>query len=134
LSVRLNNLSLYAETNSIIYEIVKLPNAGSLANNTVPLVWTSADTDSGCEYCVNADTYTAANADRLASGFVPSGSSQNSLSPVSTGSITAAKKNIIVQNYDSTNSEVYAVIIRTISSQSQATASVAAAVQWREIY
>jgi hypothetical protein len=70
----------------------------------------------------------------LASGFVPSGSSQNSLSPVSTGSITAAKKNIIVQNYDSSNSEVYAVIVRTISSQSQATASVAAAVQWREIY
>jgi hypothetical protein len=134
LSVRLNNLSLYAETNSIIYEVVKLPNAGSLANNTVPLTWTSADSDSGCEYCVNADTYTVANADRLASGFVPSGSSQNSLSPVSTGSITAAKKNIIVQNYDSSNSEVYAVIVRTISSQSQATASVAAAVQWREIY
>jgi hypothetical protein len=134
LSVRLNNLSLYAETNSIIYEIVKLPNAGSLANNTVPLVWTSADADSGCEYCVNADTYVSANADRLASGFVPSGSSQNSLSPVSTGSITAAKKNIIVQNYDSSNSEVYVVIVRTISSQGQATASVAAAVQWREIY
>jgi hypothetical protein len=134
LSVRLNNLSLYAETNSIIYEVVKLPNASSLANNTVPLVWTSADLDSGCEYCVNADTYVSANADRLASGFVPSGSSQNSLSPVSTGSITAAKKNIIVQNYDSSNSEVYAVIVRTISSQSQATASVAAAVQWREIY
>ena len=134
LSVRLNNLSLYAETNSIIYEVVKLPNAGSLANNTVPLTWTSADSDSGCEYCVNADTYTVAHADRLASGFVPSGSSQNSLSPVSTGLITAAKKNIIVQNYDSSNSEVYAVIVRTISNQSQATASVAAAVQWREIY
>jgi hypothetical protein len=134
LSVRLNNLALYAETNSIIFEVVKLPNESSLANNTVPLVWTSADSDSGCEYCVNADSYTSANADRLASGFVPSGASQNSLSPVSTGTLTAAKKNIIVQNYDSTNSEVYAVIVRTISSAGMAAATVAAAIQWREIY
>ena len=125
---------MYAETNSIIYEIVKLPTASSLANNTVPLVWTSADSDSGCEYCVNADTYVAANADRLASGFVPSGASQNALSPVATGALTSAKKNIIVQNYDSSNSEVYAVIVRTITGQGQAVASVAAALQWREIY
>lgn len=130
LSVRLNNLSLYAETNSIIYEIVKFANASSLANATGALVWTSADDDSGCEYCVNADSYTAANADRLASGFVPSGSSQNSLSPVSTGSITAAKKNIIVQDIDSSNSEVYAVIVRTITTSGNQVASVAAALQW----
>ncbi len=134
LSVRLNNLSLYAETNSIIYEIVKLPTASSLANNTGALVWTSADSDSGCEYCVNADTYIAANADRLASGFVPSGASQNSLSPVNTGTLSAAKKNIIVQNYDSSNSEVYAVVVRTISNAGMAAATVAAAIQWREIY
>ncbi len=134
LSVRLNTLSLYAETNSIIFEIIKLPNASSLANGTGALVWTSADDDSGCEYCVNADSYTSANADRLASGFVPSGSSQNSLSPVSTGSITAAKKNIIVQNYDSSESEVYAVIVRTIITAGNQSASVAAALQWREIY
>ncbi len=134
LSVRLNNLSLYAETNSIIFEVIKLPNHTSLANNTVPLVWTSADSDSGCEYCVNADTYVVANADRLASGFVPSGASQNALSPVATGALTSAKKNIIVQNYDSSNSEVYAVIVRTITGQGQAVASVAAALQWREIY
>jgi hypothetical protein len=134
LSVRLNNLSLYAETNSIIFEVVKLPNASNLANSTGALVWTSADSDSGCEYCVNANSYTAANADRLASGFVPSGSSQNSLSPVATGTLSAAKKNIIVQNYDSSNSEVYAVIVRTISGAGNATATVAAAVQWREIY
>jgi len=134
LSVRLNNLSLYAETNSIVYEIVKLPNASSLANATGALVWTSADDDSGCEYCVNANSYTAADADRLASGFVPSGSSQNSLSPVSTGSITAAKKNIIVQNIDSTNSEVYAIIVRTITTLGNQQSTVAAALQWREIY
>jgi len=134
LSVKLETLSMYAETNSILFKIIKLPTAASLANNTVPLVWTSADADSGCEYCVNADTYVSANGDMLLSGFVPSGSSQNSLSPVSTGGISAAKKNIITQNYDSTDSEVYVVVVRTITTSAQATATVAAALQWREIY
>ena len=134
ISAKLNNLSLYAETNSIIYEIIKLPDASSLSNTTGALVWTSANDESGCEYCVNANSYTAANAQRLSSGFVPSGASQNSLSPVSTGDITTSKKNVIVQNIDSTNSEVYAVIVRTITNIGNASASVAAAIQWREIY
>jgi hypothetical protein len=134
LSVKLETLSLYAETNSIIFKIIKLPNQSYLANSTGALVWTSADSDSGCEYCVNANTYDSANGDMLLSGFVPSGSSQNSLSPVSTGSITTAKKNIITQNFDSTNSEVYVVVVRTITTAGNQAASVAAALQWREIY
>jgi len=134
ISVRLNNISLYAESNSVTYELVKLPNASSLANNTGALVWTSADADSGVEYCVNADSYTAANADRFAAGFVPTGASQNSLSPVASGDLTSAKKNIIVQNFDSTNSEVYAVIVQTVTTSGNQVASVGAALQWREIY
>ncbi len=134
LSVKLETLSLYAETNSIIFKIIKLPNQGHLANSTGALVWTSADSDSGCEYCVNANTYDSANGDMLLSGFVPSGSSQNSLSPVSTGGISTAKKNIITQNFDSTNSEVYVVVVRTITTAGNQSATVAAALQWREIY
>jgi hypothetical protein len=134
LSVKLENLSMYAETNSILFKIIKLPTAASLANNTGAIVWNSADSDSGCEYCVNADTYVTANGDILLSGFVPAGASQNALSPVSTGGISSAKKNIIVQNYDSTDSEVYVVVVRTITTAAQATATVAAALQWREIY
>jgi hypothetical protein len=135
LSVRPNSLGLYAETNSILYEVVKFPNAASLST-TDPggLVWTSADADSGVEYCVNATSFTAANGDRFASGYVPSGSSQNSLSPVATGSLTAAKKNIISQNIDSTNSEVYCVLVSTVNAGQQTTATVAATIQWREIY
>ena len=134
ISIRLNNVSLHAETNSIIYEVIKLPSAASLANNTGALVWTSADADSGVEYCINADTYTSANADRFASGFVPAGASQNSLAPVASGLLSAAKKNIIVQNFDSTDSEVYAVIIRTLTTSGNQIATVGAALQWREIY
>jgi hypothetical protein len=135
LSVRPNSLGLYAETNSILYEVVKFPNAASLSTTDVGgLVWTSADSDSGVEYCTNATSFTAADADRFASGYVPSGSSQNSLSPVATGSLTSAKKNIISQNIDSTGSEVYCVLVSTINAGNQTIANVAATLQWREIY
>jgi hypothetical protein len=88
LSVRPLSLSLFAKTEPIVYEVVKLPNASSLSTtlNGGTLTWTSADSNSGVEYCVNATGFTNANVDRFASGYVPSGSSQNSLSPVATGS------------------------------------------------
>lgn len=131
ISVRLNNISIHCETNSIIYKIVKLPSSAYIGNAGT-LTWTSASNNSGVEVCVDATTYS--DGDQFASGYVPSGASQNSLSPVASGALTAAKKNIIVQNIDSTNSEIYAVIVRTITTTGNATASVAAALQWREIY
>lgn len=135
LSVRPLTLSLFAKTEPIVYEVVKLPNAASLSTTDIGgLVWTSADANSGVEYCTNATGFTSANVDRFASGYVPSGSSQNSLSPVATGSLTSAKKNIISQNIDSTNSEVYVVIVSTIFPGNQLTADVACSIQWREIY
>jgi hypothetical protein len=135
LSVRPLSLGLFAKTEPIVYEVVKLPSEASLST-TAPggLIWTSANDNSGVEYCVNATGFTAADVDRFASGYVPSGSSQNSLSPVATGPLTAAKKNIISQNIDSTNSEVFVVIVSTIFAGNQLTADVACAIQWREIY
>lgn len=135
LSVRPLSLGLFAKTEPIVYEVVKLPSAASLSS-TAPggLIWTSANDNSGVEYCVNATGFTEVDVDRFASGYVPSGSSQNSLSPVATGTLTAAKKNIISQNIDSTNSEVFVVIVSTIFAGNQLTADVACAIQWREIY
>jgi hypothetical protein len=136
LSVRPLSLSLFAKTEPIVYEVVKLPNASSLSTtlNGGTLTWTSADSNSGVEYCVNATGFTNANVDRFASGYVPSGSSQNSLSPVATGTLTAAKKNIISQNITSTDSEVYVIIVSTVFAGNQLTADAACSIQWREIY
>jgi len=131
ISVRLNNISIHCETNSIIYKIVKLPSSAYIGNAGT-LTWTSASDNSGVEVCVDATTYS--DGDQFASGYVPSGASQNSLSPVASGALTSAKKNIIVQNFNSDNSEIYAIIARTITTTGNATASVAAALQWREIY
>ena len=133
-SVRLNTLSLYAETNSVSFRIVRLPGNAYIGLTTLGqgTTWSSAGDNSGVEYCINATVYT--DGDEFASGFVPAGASQNSLSPVTLGSITNAKKNVIRQNIDSSDSEIYAVIVRTVTSTGNATADVAASIQWREIY
>lgn len=131
----LTNIGLYVETKPIRYEIIKLPNSSSLTTtDPLGLVWADVDADSGCQYCVNATGYTAANADPLFGGFSSSGTSQNSRSEVGSGGLTASKKNFIVQNFDSTNSEVYAVIVRTIPTGNQDQASVVCSLQWREVY
>jgi hypothetical protein len=134
MSVKLNTLSLYAETNSISFRVVRLPGNAYIGLTTLGqgTVWTSAGDNSGVEYCTNATVYN--DGDEFASGFVPSGASQNSLSPVTLGSVTGAKKNVIRQNIDSSDSEIYALIVRTITTQGNSQASVAASIQWREIY
>ena len=133
-SVRLNNISIYTETNSISFRIVKLPSNAYIGLTTLGqgTIWTSQGVNSAVEYCTNATVYV--DGDEFVSGFVPSGASQNSLSPVSLSGVTGAKKNIIRQNIDSSDSEIYAVIVRTITNTGNASASVAASIQWREIY
>lgn len=44
---------------------------------------------------------------------------------------SSAKKNYIVQNYDSTNSEIYLVVATNLGAQST---NVGIGMQWREIY
>ena len=134
MSARLNNLSIYAETNSISFRIVKLAGNANIGLTTLGqgTVWTSAGDNSGVEYCINATVYD--DGDEFAAGYVPSGASQNSLSPVTLGSITNAKKNVIRQNLDSTDSEIYAIIARTVTNLGNAAASIACSLQWREIY
>jgi hypothetical protein len=135
-SARANQTSFYVENNSIVYEIIKLPSAASLSTtlNGGVLTWVSADASSAVEYCVNATDFVSVDADRLSSGFVPSGASQNSLSPVASGSISSAKKNVISQNFDSTSSEVYVIVVSTVLAGNNLSANVACAFQWREIY
>jgi hypothetical protein len=133
--VRANTLGIFAQAGDCYYELIKVANASQLTTslNGGVLTWTDVDTDSGVQYCANAEAITG-SLDVFAAGIVTAGASPNSLSPVASGGLTSAKKNIIVQNLDSTDSEVFIIAVKTISTASNATANVAATVQWREIY
>jgi hypothetical protein len=130
----LTHIGVYAESKSIHYEIVKLPNASSLSAGG-GLTWVDVDASSGCQYCINATAYNVGNAESLFGGFVASsGNVQNSRAEIGAGGLSASRKNFIAQNFDSTNSEVYAVIVRTLSTGINDVASVACSLQWREVY
>ena len=130
-SARINSVSLSVQTESVLYKLVKLDSVSALTFSGAA-VWTSADTDSAVEYSVNATSFTGGST--LSAGFIPAGSSQNSLSPGTFGDISASKKSIIMQNIDSTDSELYVISAQTVSTQTNAQASVSVAVQWRETY
>ena len=124
---RLENLSVFTTTENIYFRVVKLPNQAALTGNT----WANVNTNSGMQYNVTA-TAISGDEDIMISGYAAAGTSNGSGSTTALATPSGAKKNYIVQNYDSTDSEIYAVVVTNLSA-SQST-QVGATLQWREIY
>lgn len=125
--VRMGNMSAFSSGENIRWQLIKLPNTAQLTETT----WTSVDDDSGVEYCVDATAYS--DGDTLDVGWVSAstqGSQRVGGSP-SSNIPSAAKKNYIVQNYDSTDSEIFVVVVTNLGASST---TVGIAAQWREIY
>jgi hypothetical protein len=127
--VRLGNVNLFSDSGNVSYRIAKLPNAASLTGGTG--VWTSVDAESGVEYYDTATGYS--NESVMDGGYVVSAVNGGNKSGGSPGSNlpSSAKKNYIVQNYDSTDSEIYVIIAKNIDTKAT---EVGAHFQWREIY
>lgn len=129
--VKMVNMFVYSDTKSIIYELRILPSV----NNVVGGSWSPVDNDSGVQYN-NGATSLINLGTAIANGMVPAsqtgGSIQQLTSAVSQLSGSTARQNLIAQNFDSTDSQVYALYVRNIDG-STAT-NVYAGMQWREIY
>ena len=116
---------------NVRYRLIKLPGISNL--NVGGNSWVSVDDDSGVEYMAAAVSYTGG--DEYNSGFIAA-SSQN-LVQAQGGAPTpsmppSAKKNYIVQNFDSTDSEIYVVAVTNMHATDSTTVGVA--MQWREVY
>jgi hypothetical protein len=126
--IRAGNINVFSSGTNIKWKLIKLPNDSQLTGGT----WVDVDSDSGVQYNVTATAYT--NGDEIDIGWVAA-STQGSQR--SGGSPTAdlpsyAKKNYIVQNYDSSNSEIYIVAITNLDASKST--DVGVGIQWREIY
>jgi hypothetical protein len=127
---KMGQVNILSTGANIKYRLIKLPNISQL---TVGGSWVSVDDDSGVEYMAGATAFT--DGDEHLSGFVAA-SSQN-LIQTQGGAPTpstpsSAKKNYIVQNYDSTDSEIYVLVATNIHATDSTTVGVS--MQWREIY
>lgn len=125
--VRMGNLNVFSAGANIKWRLIKLTGSSQLTETT----WTSADDDSGIEYNVDATAFT--DGDELDNGWVAASTQGNQRVGGSPGSNlpSSAKKNYIVQNYDSTDSEIYVVVVTNVGASST---NVGVGMQWREIY
>jgi hypothetical protein len=123
--VRLENYNIFSTKEPLVYKVIKLPNAAALTTGTA---WVTVDTESGIEYNIGATTYSGG--DIIASGYVPASASGKE-GIASNANPSAAKKNYIVQNFTSTDSEIYMIYVTNVGSTST---DAGASMQWREIY
>ena len=125
--VRSGNLNVFSDGDSIKWRLIKLPNQAALTGST----WVDVDDDSGVQYNATCTAFTGG--DEMDNGFVGASTqgSQKAGGAPASNLPSEAKKNYIVQNYDSTDSEIYVVVATNIGSQST---NVGVGWQWREIY
>jgi hypothetical protein len=69
----------------------------------------------------------------FAGGFVVSGNPQSAPTAANTADVVQSKRNKICQNYDSTDSEVYVLIAKTLTTGNNDYANVVVSMQWKEI-
>jgi hypothetical protein len=127
--VRLGSVNVFSDSGNISYTVAKLPDAASLTGGTG--TWTSVDADSGVEYYSTATGYSSASV--MDGGYVVSavnGGNKSGGTPAS-NMPSSAKKNYIVQNYDSSDSEIYVIIAKNLDTKAT---EVGVHLQWREIY
>ena len=123
--VRLSKYSITSTNQLLSYRVVKLPNAAALTTGTA---WVDVNTNSGVQYNIGGTAITGGEV--LDAGYVAaSNSSKESLTTVDNP--TTAKKNYIVQNYNSNDSELYAIVVTNLGAN---TTDVGVSMQWREIY
>jgi hypothetical protein len=125
--VRLLDVNVFTTGQNIKYRVLKLPNQAALTGST----WVDVDTDSGVQYNDTATAFGVNN--EILNGFAAASTQGNRRVAQGSGKDVgpAAKKNYIVQNIDSTDSEIYAIVVTNIGGSST---TVGVGVQWREVY
>jgi hypothetical protein len=126
--VRMGNVNVFGTQENMEWKLIKLPNISQLTTATP---WVSVNDGSGVEYNAGATAFT--DGEIIDGGYISATTqgSQKSAGAPPSNLPSSAKKNYIVQNYDSTDSEIYVLVVTNIGS-ADGTARVN--LQWREIY
>jgi hypothetical protein len=126
---RYATVDLLASSNNVVFEVVKLPSAAGLSTPA----WTSAGSISAIEYDISATTYSTSSVEFIDTGLVSAGGQGTGNQAPGTAILTnelQLRKNFIAQNFNSTDSEVFAVIAKSFGGN----ATVVASITWKEVY
>lgn len=128
--VRLVQASVLAVDQNVSYQILRLDSVGYVVGGN----WVNVNSNSGVKYNITATSLTNLG-EAMSMGFVAA--SQNGSSSIniagSSGQTTgsSAKRNFIAQNIQATDSEVYVIYVKTLTSSST---QVVGGMNWREVY
>lgn len=127
--VRMSNLKVFSDGDSVVWKLIKLPSSAYLTANA--LTWVNVNTNSGVQYNQDLTAYT--DGEEMDNGFVGASTqgSQKAAGAPAANLPSEAKKNYIVQNFDANDSEIFLVWVKNLGSQST---NVGVGLQWREIY
>lgn len=127
--IRVSNMTMISTDQTVKYRLVKLPASSSLTGGS----WVSVNAASTAEYNATATTGSAATERELLNGFVYAGGTGvgNATSGISSTAGVETKINYIAQNYNSTDSELYAIMVTNLTS-SPTSASVG--ITWKEVF
>lgn len=117
----------FATDRSVLLRLLKLPNQSYITTGSG---WVSVNEDSVVEYNVSATAFTDGR--ELSNGFIPASGTGNAISPSQdTEQSNALSDNFIAQNYYSTDSEIYVVVLTNLTGTAT---TVGASMQWGEVY
>ena len=130
-TVKLEDISVFSSGANVKYEVVKLRSSVGI-NSTG--TWVSENNESVVEYNATATGISTVYFEDFMGGYA-AGESQNVQKPTATSvdiqSGPTSKKNYLMQNFDSTDSEIFSVRVSNLGAD---TANVGVCVRWREIY
>lgn len=132
-TVKIKGVEVFTDRENISFEVVKIPSSVGL--NTTGSSWVSENENSVCEWNIGASSisgpyesflggYSAASSGSGQSGKNIATSSDSQVGP-------SAKKNFLAQNYYSTDSEIFVVLINNLAASET---SCGVSIQWSEIY
>lgn len=129
--VRPLDFSIYVEDHPIMFTIYRLESESQITGGA----WVSAGTQSPVEYNNSATGFTlVGGSQELNGGHLGASRSRDGGGVMNSGAPTSAKREIITQNYDSTDSQVWVIVCQALGNTANVNSLVWASVQWREIY
>ncbi len=129
--VRLVSSQLYSKDQVASFEFWRFPSGISLIGGS----WVSANDESVVEYNINATGYSVSGANMFSAGFLPTnalGVGNTIGAATNLSSISSAKRGYISQNIDSTDSNIFAILVKNTASGPGNTTDTLASLQWRE--
>lgn len=130
--VRLEDMSIYSDDQTVKYSVVKIQ-SGSVSGGS----WLQTDPNSVVEYNTGSMTYDTLSAHELLNGFAAAGTAGGGGGQGTGFSSTSQRQgsknriNFISQNYDSTASDMYGIVVTNLTGTST---DVGVSMVWKEVY